>query len=157
MRKALFLAFLSLILIAPLNAQKKWRPFAGLHVSASADLYYLGPSYSAGVIHTIGKKQKWSWVPELTYFYRSSTYEYSSTLSERDRFEAFSLRSTFNYQVGKKANKGLFIGAGIGFQKQAMNAGRLPTPELQKKKICITTRSVMASSPEVSIWVTPFP
>jgi hypothetical protein len=117
MRKALFLASLILIFVGPLTAQKKWRPFAGLHVSGSADLYYLGPSYSAGVIHTLGKKQRWSWVPELTYFYKSSTYEYSSTLSERDRFEAFSIRSTFNYQFGKKTNKGLFVGAGIGFQK----------------------------------------
>lgn len=117
MRKLFFTIFPLTIFIIPLNAQNKWKPFAGLHVSGSADLYYIGPSYSAGVIHTFGKKQKWSWVPELTYFYRSSTYVYSSTLSERDRFEAFSIRSNFNYHTGKTTSKGIFFGAGLAFQK----------------------------------------
>lgn len=117
MRKlSLFISSL-LLIISATKAQKKWMPFAGLNVSGSADFYYVGPSFSAGVIHTIGKKKKWNWAPELTFFYNSSTYIHSSTLSEKDRFESFSIRSNFNFQAGKHKGQGFFFGGGIGFQK----------------------------------------
>lgn len=115
MRKIILTMASFLLVSFSVIAQKKWKPFAGIHVSGSSDFYYTGPSFSAGVIHSINKK--WSWAPELTYFYKSSTYEHSSTLSERDRFLSFSIRSNFNYTPGKQAGKGLFIGAGIGFQR----------------------------------------
>jgi hypothetical protein len=99
-------------------SQKNWQPFAGLNISLNSDAYYAGPSFSAGITHPIGKKKKWQWAPEVTYFKKSIFYSYSPTESEKDRFLSFSIRSNFNYQTsGKKPGRGFFIGGGIGFQK----------------------------------------
>ena len=115
-KSILLLTFLSFTIVNALS-QNKWRPFAGINVSGSPDLYYVGPSFSAGVIHDVGKKKKWSWAPEVTYFRKSSTYMYSPTQTEKDKFLSYSIRSNFNYRIGKKPGKGVFVGAGIGFQR----------------------------------------
>jgi hypothetical protein len=99
------------------HAQKKWKPFAGVHISASNDLYYTGPSFSGGVMHDLGKKKKWSWAPEVHYFREANTYPGNGIMSESDKFLSFSIRSNFNYRIGKNETRGFFIGGGIGFQK----------------------------------------
>jgi hypothetical protein len=117
MRKLSLIAVIIIFSCLSASSQKNWKPFLGTNISLSADGYYVGPSFSVGVTHSIGKKKKWSWAPEVTYFRRSSTYPYSSTVSEKDKFESFSVRSNFNYQIGKKSGRGFFIGGGIGFQR----------------------------------------
>lgn len=117
MRKLLLTFIVSFLIITSANSQKNWKPFAGINVSASSDFYYAGPSFTAGVIHPIGKKKKWNWVPEIQYFKNSSSYSSNGTDIEWDKFISYSIRSNFNYQTGKKTGKGFFAGGGIGFQK----------------------------------------
>lgn len=117
MKKAIFIFLVVFLNNQDASSQKSWKPFGGIHVSASNDLYYTGPSFSAGVIHSIGKNKKWSWAPEVQYFRQYTSYPGDGTTHGWDKFLSFSIRSNFNYQTGKKNGKGLFIGGGVGFQK----------------------------------------
>jgi hypothetical protein len=116
MRKRNWLFCCILFSVSSVQSQKNWHPFAGLHVSANSDLYYVGPSFSAGVIHPIGKKKKWSWAPELHYFRQYEEYPQTSITHSWDKFVSFSIRSNFNYKANSKTNKGFIIGGGLGFQ-----------------------------------------
>jgi hypothetical protein len=117
MRKNILIAGFALFTILSANAQKNWRPFAGIHVSSSNDLYYVGPSFSGGVIHAFGKNKKWNWAPEVQYFRQYTTYPGNGTSHSWDKFFSFSIRSNFNYKIGKKSESGVFVGGGLGFQK----------------------------------------
>jgi hypothetical protein len=116
MKKIYLTVAIYFLCVFSVSSQKDWKPFAGIHISANSDLYYVGPSFSAGVIHPIGKNRKWSWAPEVQYFRQYEKYPLTSTTHSWDKFVSFSLRSNFNYQTGKKSGKGFFIGGGIGFQ-----------------------------------------
>ncbi len=116
MKKHLFFFLICFITLQSFS-QNKWKPFAGFNISSSSDLYYVGPSFSGGVIHPIGKKGKWSWAPEIQYFKNSNQYATAGTVSEWDKFESISIRSNFNYTFGKKTGRGFIIGGGAGFQK----------------------------------------
>jgi hypothetical protein len=115
--KKYLLFFLVYTLALQSFSQDKWKPFVGLNASASSDLYYVGPSFSAGVIHSIGKKGRWGWAPEIQYFKKHNEYASNGPISEWDKFESFSIRSNFNYKFGNKSGKGFIIGGGIGFQR----------------------------------------
>ncbi len=117
MKKIIILPIAIFLLILTVNGQSRWHPFAGVNISANSDLYYVGPSFSAGVIHAIGKNKKWTWAPEVQYFRNYSTYGESSTSHSWDKFISFSVRSNFNYKFGKNPAKGAFLGGGFGFQK----------------------------------------
>lgn len=128
--------FFSLVFLFSLQSfsQKNWKPFAGLHISSSNDFYYIGPSFSGGAIHPIGKKGKWSWVPEIQYFKKSDRYPINDTDTEWDKFTSFSVRSNFNYQVGKKTGKGFFLGGGFGFQKASDECYTITQTSTTKQK-----------------------
>lgn len=97
-----------------ISAQRKWQPFAGLHLSLNSDGYYVGPSFSAGVQHFLDKTKKWSFTPSVHYFHNEKKTDINPSTFETAKFESFSIRSNFNYHAGKK---GKFIaGAGLGFQ-----------------------------------------
>lgn len=115
MKKYLFFFLISSITLQSFS-QNKWKPFAGIHISGNSDLYYVGPSFSGGVIHPLGKTKKWNWVPELQYFRKYSKYDEIGNSHSWDRFISFSIRSNFNYQIGKNTSKGIFVGGGLGFQ-----------------------------------------
>jgi hypothetical protein len=117
MRKCFLSPVIVCFIFFSANSQTSWRPFAALHISASSDLYYIGPSFSAGVNHVLGKKKKWVWAPEVQYFRQYSVYSGEGATHSWDKFVSVSIRSNFNYQTGKKSGKGFFIGGGIGFQK----------------------------------------
>lgn len=117
MKKYVLLAVIVFTTFSSVNGQKNWRPFAGVHISASSDFYYTGPSFSGGVIHAFGKKKKWSCAPEVQYFSQYETYGDNGTSHSWDKFVSFSIRSNFNYKIGKNPAKGVFIGGGFGFQK----------------------------------------
>ena len=117
MKKNILLAVIVFTTFSSVNGQKNWKPFAGVHISASSDLYYIGPSFSGGVIHPFGKNKKWNWAPEIQYFRQYTTYPVSGISHSWDKFVSFSIRSNFNYKIGKTPGKGTFIGGGIGFQK----------------------------------------
>lgn len=137
MKKSIFIVLIFFLGTGVANSQKNWSPFAGVHISASNNLYYLGPSFSAGVIHPIGKKNKWSWAPEVQYFRQYTTYPGDGTTHEWDKFLSFSVRSNFNYQTGKKNGKGLFIGGGVGFQKAKDECATVVLNGTIKQKMCI--------------------
>jgi len=117
MKKFLPLFIIFSLFYLSANGQKNWHPFAGIHISASNDLYYTGPSFSGGVSHPLGRKKKWSWAPEVQYFRQYTTYGGDGTTHSWDKFVSISVRSNFNYHTGKKSAKGFFIGGGAGFQK----------------------------------------
>jgi glycosyltransferase involved in cell wall biosynthesis len=85
-------------------------------VSGNSEMFYIGPSFTAGVQKSLGKKQKWQWVPEVHYFQKRITEVISPSETEKFRFLSYSIRSNFNYFFGKKSGRGFFIGAGIGYQ-----------------------------------------
>lgn len=117
MKKKSLLVIIIFTTFSAVNGQKNWKPFAGVHISANSDLYYVGPSFSGGVIHAIGKKKKWNWAPEVQYFRQYETYSDNGPSHSWDKFISFSIRSNFNYKIGKNRGKGIFIGGGFGFQK----------------------------------------
>jgi hypothetical protein len=117
MKKYVLFAVIVFAAFSSVNGQKNWRPFAGVHISASNDFYYAGPSFSGGVIHAFGKNKKWNWTPEVQYFRQYNTYPVNEISHSWDKFVSFSVRSNFNYKIGKSPGKGIFIGGGIGFQK----------------------------------------
>ncbi len=123
MKKYALLFIIFLATFSSVNGQKSWRPFAGLHLSSSNDFYYTGPSFSGGVIHTFGKNKKWSWTPEVQYFRQYETYGDNGTSHSWDKFVSFSIRSNFNYTIGKNRGRGTFIGGGFGFQKAKDECG----------------------------------
>lgn len=96
--------------------QSKWSPFLAVGVSGNSEMFYIGPSFMAGVQKPLGKKQKWHWVPELHFFQKSISEVISSTETEEFQFLSYSIRSNFNYFFGKKKGRGFFAGAGIGYQ-----------------------------------------
>jgi hypothetical protein len=113
MRKYALFFIIFFAAFSSVDGQKNWRPFAGVHISSSNDLYYIGPSFSGGIIHN----KKWAWAPEVQYFRQYTAYPVTATSHSWDKFVSFSLRSNFNYKIGKNPGKGIFIGGGIGFQK----------------------------------------
>ncbi|MBI5859090.1 MAG: hypothetical protein HZB42_15760 [Sphingobacteriales bacterium] len=114
--KKYLLFFICLSQIAEANAQKEWKPFAGLSIAMNADGYYAGPSFSIGAIHAISKNKRWIWAPEMQFFEKKKKEIYSSSKYESAHFISWSVRSNFNYYTGKKTQRGFFIGIGLGFQ-----------------------------------------
>ncbi len=77
----------------------------------------LGHHFPEALFISFGKNKKWNWAPEIQYFRQYTTYPVSGISHSWDKFVSFSIRSNFNYKIGKTAGKGIFIGGGIGFQK----------------------------------------
>lgn len=107
---------LCILQMTTIKAQKKWKPFGGLLLAMNADGYYVGPSFSGGVSHTIGKKKRWVWTPETQFFEKRKKEVFTSSVYESAHFISWSVRSNFNYYTGKKNQQGFCIGIGLGFQ-----------------------------------------
>lgn len=94
----------------------RWHPYAGLHLSSDAEMYYLGPSFQAGVDVNLAKKLALS--AYLHYFY-VGVNDSDNGLDQKGRTRTFTGALLIQYDLGKGWYKGTFVGFGLALQRYA--------------------------------------
>ncbi len=92
-----------------------WHPYAGLHFSSDAELYYLGPSFQAGVDYNLTKHIALS--SYIHYFHIGVNKKDNSGVVEIGKFKTFTSVFLIQMQTGPGWYKGFFIGIGIALQQ----------------------------------------
>ncbi len=139
MNKSLaFVTILLLVVIMPpcvLNAQSKfpkwknaddslvlirqhhssWHPYGGLHLSSDAEMYYLGPSFQAGVDFSLTRHLALS--AYIHYFHTSVNNRETTGFDEKGKFRTFTSAFLLQMDAGAGWYKGFFAGAGVALQQ----------------------------------------
>jgi len=92
-------------------------PYAGLHLSSDPELYYLGPSFQAGVDFNFTRHLALS--TYIHYFYVSVNKKDISGITEIGRFKTFTSAILIQADAGAGWYKGFFIAGGIALQQFA--------------------------------------
>ncbi|UYZ59558.1 hypothetical protein [Hymenobacter latericus] len=112
MRKTLFL--LAGLLPFTGQAQHKLRPYAGLHASGDAQMYYLGPSGQLGADyrfnHVLG-------ATAYVHYFRRKIDRASGASFEDGRFDCRTVALLAQVHLGAKPERGLFAAAGVAAQR----------------------------------------
>src|SRR6185312_3113836 len=91
-------------------------PYAGLHLSSDAEMYYLGPSFQAGV--DINLTQKLAVTSYLHYFY-VGVNNVENRLIQKGRMRTFTGALLIQYDWGTGWYKGFFVSFGLALQRYA--------------------------------------
>ncbi|MEP6952101.1 MAG: hypothetical protein ABI863_22615 [Ginsengibacter sp.] len=95
----------------------RWHPYGGLHLSSDAELYYLGPSFQAGVDFNLKPRLAFS---TYIHYFRAGVNNVDNTgLSEKGRLRTFTSALLIQVDAGAGWYKGFFIGGGIALQQYA--------------------------------------
>lgn len=133
---SIILLFISLVITLPAQSQYKtsgfkssadslviiqshlsrWHPYGGLHLSSDAEMYYLGPSFEAGV--DVNLSTHFSLGTYLHYFYVGVNNR-DSGLVEKGRMRTFTTAFLVQLNAGAGWYKGFFIGFGLAIQQYA--------------------------------------
>jgi hypothetical protein len=95
----------------------RWHPYAGLHLSGDAELYYLGPSFQAGVDFNLTPRLAFS--TYIHYFHASANLVNNQGLIEKGRFRTFTSAFLVQIHAGAGWYKGFFVGGGVALQQWA--------------------------------------
>jgi hypothetical protein len=101
---------------ATISFWQRWYPFAGIHFSGDAEMFYIGPSIMAGTDFRLRKLLFLS-----TYFHYFNKIvnhkEDYSGFFEKGRFRTLSGALLLQMNTGKSLSKSFYIGAGVSLQK----------------------------------------
>ena len=95
----------------------RWHPYGGLHFSSDAELYYLGPSFQAGVDFNL--KPRLAFSSYIHYFYTGVNNKDNTGLAEKGRFRTFTSAFLIQLDAGAGWYKGFFFGIGVALQQYA--------------------------------------
>ena len=99
------------------NQHKRlWHPYAGLHLSSDAEMYYLGPSFEVGSDVTLTKHLALG--TYFHYFYVGVNNR-TDGLIEKGRLRTFTWALLLQLNAGAGWYKGFFIGFGLALQRYA--------------------------------------
>jgi hypothetical protein len=95
----------------------RWHPYGGLHLSSDAEMYYLGPSFQAGI--DVNLTQRLALSTYLHYFYVGVNNRDNTGLVEKGRMRTFTGALLMQLDAGAGWYKGFFIGFGVALQRYA--------------------------------------
>lgn len=93
-----------------------FHPYAGLHLSSDAELYYLGPSFQVGL--DVNLKRRLALGTYFHYFYVGVNNR-DNGLTEKGRMRTFTWACLLQWDAGAGWYKGFFTGFGIALQREA--------------------------------------
>jgi hypothetical protein len=113
-------AFLSLFILTVITAasqpgQKRWSPYAGIHISGDAEMFYVGPSFQLGVDYRLNRILGLS--SYVHYFGRNIDQTNDDGTFQKGNFRMFTGALLLQVNLGKRIkNRGMFIAAGAAIQ-----------------------------------------
>jgi hypothetical protein len=96
---------------------ERWHPYAGIHLSSDPELYYLGPSFQAGLDYNFTTHLALS--TYLHYFHVSTNNNNDNGIIEIGRLRTFTSALLLQVNAGAGWYKGFFIGGGVALQRYA--------------------------------------
>lgn len=94
----------------------RWHPYGGLYLSSDAEMYYLGPSFMAGV--DVNLKKRLALGAYIHYFFVGVNNR-DSGLIEKGRMRTFTTAFLVQLNAGAGWYKGFFVGLGLAIQVYA--------------------------------------
>ena len=116
--KKLLLLVLCLLPVAA-RAQHRLRPYAGLHGSGDAQMYFLGPSAQVGADYRIDGF--WSLTSYVHYFGRRIDRTGPNSQFEKASLDCLTGAILAEMRFGHQPNRGMFVGAGVAAQRVEVN------------------------------------
>ncbi|MGY2131970.1 hypothetical protein ACW9KT_07065 [Hymenobacter sp. HD11105] len=110
----LLLFLLLTVGVVPVIAQQKWRPYAGIHASGDAEMYYLGPSFQLGTDYYFNDRLG---LTGYVHSYRRGITNTDPADYEKGHFHCLTGAVLFELRPGKKALQGLFLAGGLAVQQ----------------------------------------
>jgi hypothetical protein len=107
----LFSLFLHLLF-----AQPRLHPYAGLHMSGDAEMYYIGPSLQLGADYQLKKR---SLVTAYLHYFHKYINNSTSIYTEHGLFKTITFAIMLQGNFSKKCNKSFFGAAGLAVQNWA--------------------------------------
>jgi hypothetical protein len=95
----------------------RWHPYGGIHLSSDAELYYIGPSFQAGLDFNLTQRLAFS--TYIHYFHASADRRDNTGLTEKGRFRTFTSAFLVQMHAGAGWYKGLFVAVGVALQQWA--------------------------------------
>ncbi|MES1223712.1 MAG: hypothetical protein ABUT20_49915 [Bacteroidota bacterium] len=93
---------------------QRWHPYAGIHISGDAEMYYIGPSLQAGIDYQPVKKMLLS-----AYFHhylkQVDKREYGG-IYEKGRFKTMTGAILLQWNTGRNMENSFFIAGGVAIQ-----------------------------------------
>ncbi|MEO8819513.1 MAG: hypothetical protein ABI374_01595 [Ginsengibacter sp.] len=94
----------------------RWHPYGGLHLSSDAEMYYLGPSFEAGV--DVNLKTHLALGAYIHYFFVGVNNRDNGVI-EKGRMRTFTTAVLIQVNAGAGWYKGFFLGFGLAIQQYA--------------------------------------
>ncbi|HKB42737.1 MAG TPA: hypothetical protein VKC90_00020 [Chitinophagaceae bacterium] len=93
---------------------QRLHPYAGIHISGDAEMYYIGPSFQAGIDYRLRKK-----IVLSTYFHyymkRVNKKEYGGNF-EKGRFKTATGAILLQWNTGRDPANSFFVAGGVAIQ-----------------------------------------
>ena len=110
----ILILFALLLLSGTVVAQRHFRPYAGLHGSGDAELYYLGPSMQLGADYHFSNRLGLTAYGH--YFRRRIDWESDDYEFTKAKFDCLTGALLVEVRLGQKPTRGMFVGAGMAVQ-----------------------------------------
>ena len=92
-----------------------WHPYAGIHITGDAEMFYIGPSFQAGVDYQLKKRMVLSGY--IHFFARKiENVEYGGFL-EKGKFKTLTGALLIQANTSKSLSKSFFLAAGAALQR----------------------------------------
>ena len=92
----------------------RWHPFIGIHVSADAEMFYIGPSFQIGTDFQL--KKRIILTSYFHYFSKKINNNYNNSFSEKGNFKTVTGAVLCQMSTSNRLNRSFFIAGGIAIQ-----------------------------------------
>lgn len=92
-----------------------WHPYLGIHITGDAEMFYIGPSFQAGVDYQV--KERIVLSSYIHYFSKKVTNTEYGGFSEKGKFKTITGALLIQANTGKRPGKSFFIAAGAALQR----------------------------------------
>jgi hypothetical protein len=92
----------------------RWHPYIGIHLSADAEMFYLGPSFQIGTDFQL--KRKILLTSYFHYYSKKIKNNYNNSFSENGKFKTFTGAVLCQINPGKNLRRSFFIAGGVAIQ-----------------------------------------
>lgn len=93
----------------------RWQPYAGIHVSGDAEMYYVGPSFQAGMDYFLKKRILVS--AYIHYFSKKVNNVSTGGFFENGKFKTITGTILIQTNTAKKLNRSIFFAGGVAVQR----------------------------------------